>query len=737
MKRIKLTALHKTSMLLTAIMTLLSVFSAMQLDPYKAEALSGSEFNAGRIIDDTMFYNSNSMDQALIQQFLNSKLLSCDTNGEKPHSSGQTRAQYGTSRGAPPPYICLKDYSQNIPGVTNSGSDLCKGSISGGWKLASQIIYDVANACGVSPKVLIVLLQKEQSLVTDDWPWPIQYRSATGYGCPDTAPCDAEFYGFFNQVYQAAKAYKRYQANPANYNYRAGRSNNILWKPNMGSFLNPNGTLTQYDSNGNGQIDTNDAVGCGYSQVYIENQATAGLYIYTPYRPNQAALDYLYTTGDACSAYGNRNFWRMYNDWFGSTLAGAYASQPVWQSVFTDSTKTTSLGWGATLLPGRSAHAVVQMRNMGSITWTRSGGIYDVMLGSVSPQDRQSLLCHSSWLSPCNRTVRLNEANVPPGQIGTFEFPITAPNQPGSYNESFGLVINGIGYFPGAHMTFPITVEPERNSAQPVWQSVFTDSTKTTSLGWGATLLPGRSAHAVVMMKNTGNIPWTRSGGGNDVMLGTALPQDRISNLCKATWLHPCNRTVQLKEATVLPGQTGTFEFDFTAPQQPGNYNEPFGLVVNGKGYFGSFMSFQIAVQAERNSAQPVWQQIYTDSTRTTSLGWNAVLNRNQSAHAVVIMKNTGNLSWTSSGGGNDAMLGTVLNQDRQSLFCSTSWLNPCNRTVRLKEASVAPGQFGTFEFAITAPNQPGTYNESFAPVVNGRGYFSSSSFMNFQFSVQ
>ena len=54
-----------------------------------------------------------------------------------------------------------------------------------------------------------MLLQKEQSLVTDDWPWSVQYRSATGYGCPDTAPCDAQYYGFTNQVNKAAWQFRR------------------------------------------------------------------------------------------------------------------------------------------------------------------------------------------------------------------------------------------------------------------------------------------------------------------------------------------------------------------------------------------------------------------------------------------------------------------------------------------------------------------------------------------------
>ena len=44
-------------------------------------ATSAAGFNAGRIIDDAIFTNSNSMSVAQIQTFLNSKVTSCDTNG--------------------------------------------------------------------------------------------------------------------------------------------------------------------------------------------------------------------------------------------------------------------------------------------------------------------------------------------------------------------------------------------------------------------------------------------------------------------------------------------------------------------------------------------------------------------------------------------------------------------------------------------------------------------------------
>ncbi|MDR1969883.1 MAG: hypothetical protein LBQ11_00845 [Candidatus Nomurabacteria bacterium] len=257
-----------------------------------ATALSGSEFQPGRIIDDAVFYNKSAMTAQQIQTFLNQKVPICDTNGTKIYSGTKTRAQSGTERGNPPPFICLKDYRQDRP--EKIANNYCGYLPELKDQTAAQLIHAVSQACNVNPQVLLVLLQKEQSLVTDDWPFQIQYRSATGYGCPDTAPCDAQYYGFFNQIYRAAWQYQVYRANPNNYNYRAGRNNYIQYNP---------------------------SASCGGQTVYIENQATAGLYIYTPYVPNKKALDNLYGTGDSCSAYGNRNFWRLFNDWFGNPQA--------------------------------------------------------------------------------------------------------------------------------------------------------------------------------------------------------------------------------------------------------------------------------------------------------------------------------------------------------------------------------------------------------------------------------
>lgn len=263
-------------------------------------ALSGSQFRADRIIDDAVFYKGDALTANQIQNFLNAKMPSCDTYGQKMYNGSQTRAQWAQANGKPlPPYTCLKDYRQDHGSKSDSG--LCGAIGAKSNRSAAEIIDDVSRACNVSQKALLVMLQKEQSLITDDWPWPVQYNKAMGYFCPDDPNnpgwCHPDYAGFFNQVYNASKQLNRYKLYPQGFNHAAGRTSYVGFQAN--------------------------APQCGGTNIYMRTAATAALYNYTPYQPNAAALNNLYGTGDACSAYGNRNFWRMFNDWFGSTLQEA------------------------------------------------------------------------------------------------------------------------------------------------------------------------------------------------------------------------------------------------------------------------------------------------------------------------------------------------------------------------------------------------------------------------------
>ncbi len=259
------------------------------------DAADLSNFNPGNIISDAIFTNSDSMSVQQIQNFLDSK-VKCDNYGVKRSElGGGTRAQWLAARGYNTPIRCINDYRENPNnGQNNYGkNESPEGSLS-----AAQLIYNYSRQFGINPQVLLVTLQKENGLITDEWPTHKQFREAMGFGCPDNvapgAPaCDPNYGTFSAQLYQAARHFKGYMERRTGWYvpYKIGM-NKIMWHPNSG---------------------------CGVSDVYIENNATVALYSYTPYRPNQAALNAGYGTGDGCSSYGNRNFYNYFNDWFGST----------------------------------------------------------------------------------------------------------------------------------------------------------------------------------------------------------------------------------------------------------------------------------------------------------------------------------------------------------------------------------------------------------------------------------
>lgn len=273
-------------------------------------------WDPGNIITDGVFANKNSMSANDIQAFLNSKVPTCDTWGDQQSElGGGTRKQWAEARGYHPPFTCLKTYTQD-------------------GKSAAQIIYETAHNFGINPQVLLVLLQKEQALITDSWPLSVQYRTATGYGCPDTAGCDTNYFGFTNQVQWAARM------------FRAILNDSPNW-------------YTPYEL-GNNFIRYSTESSCGGSNVYIQNRATQALYNYTPYQPNQASLNAGYGSA-ACGAYGNRNFYLYFTDWFGSTRKSPYVSleSPRWMKI--DSTVQKKNPWtGQTV--GASLNEGTQLR---------------------------------------------------------------------------------------------------------------------------------------------------------------------------------------------------------------------------------------------------------------------------------------------------------------------------------------------------------------------------------------
>ncbi|GGL66009.1 hypothetical protein GCM10009706_00580 [Curtobacterium citreum] len=319
--------MKKVIAMLASVLTVASVLVGVQLAGTSApqdaaSALSGSQFDAGNIISDAEFYNGGGMSESAIQSFLNAQIGTCSSSS------------------------CLNvgRYSLN-----SHGADAMCSAVTGGSSLsAAQIIARVGAACGINPKVIIVTLQKEQALVnggTARNPSAGILARAMGYACPDSANggCDPAYSGVGNQVYWASWQWKRY-GNPA------GTSNYFTW----------------FAPDGNRSVQYNPSASCGTKTVYIQNKATAALYYYTPYTPNQAALNNLYGTGDSCSAYGNRNFWRLYSDWFGSTSGGGTTAAGNLDGVTAGYNSVTVNGWALDTTTSASTRVDVYVGSAGT-----------------------------------------------------------------------------------------------------------------------------------------------------------------------------------------------------------------------------------------------------------------------------------------------------------------------------------------------------------------------------------
>jgi hypothetical protein len=418
--------------LVVSIVTILAVTNL-------ANAADARNFKAGRIIDDNIFSNSDSMTVGDIQRFLDSK-VSCDNYGTKRSElGGGTRAQWLAARGISTPITCINQFYEN---PNNRENNYGKSSIPAGAISAAQIIHNYSNQFSINPQVILVTLQKENGLVTDEWPTPTQYNSALGFGCPDNiapgAPaCDPQYRSFSTQVYQAARHFRGYMDRQyCDFNrgwctpYRVGVNNIQSQDPRVRD--------------------------CGTVSINIENRATSALYSYTPYVPNQAALNAQYGSGDGCSAYGNRNFYLYFTDWFGSTLGPAHAWEEVSKNIYTDATKSNQLS-ADSIRTNQYFFIEYTIRNTGSVVWKKGSVLFGKANSSPSP------FCATGWLS-CARPSTINTDEVKPGDTTTISFWMQAPPTPGSYKEYYNLVIENYTWFADIGSHYVINVQQKTDA---------------------------------------------------------------------------------------------------------------------------------------------------------------------------------------------------------------------------------------------------------------------------------
>ncbi len=145
--------------------------------------------------------------------------------------------------------------------------------VDGERKGSAEIIYDAAQRNGINPRVILVMLQKEQSLIDDENPSGDQLDWAMGYGICDACNYDTDsaqrFRGFAKQVNSATlQLIEGYMADLAAYGKTV-----IGYGPGIAA-------------------DIDDSL------IVFANDATAALYTYTPH------------------THGNSNFAKLWQRWF-------------------------------------------------------------------------------------------------------------------------------------------------------------------------------------------------------------------------------------------------------------------------------------------------------------------------------------------------------------------------------------------------------------------------------------
>jgi hypothetical protein len=194
---------------LTAVVTLLVslTLGLSGLSPARADDISTAvasssaypaDFHPGLIISDDAFYDAGALSTTEIKDVITTRGANCVSTKDR---------------------TCLKDLtpSKTVTLTSNQNGNGCKPVTFAEGNRAWTVIGKVAKACSISPKVLLVTIQKEQSGLTQARP-QATWDKMMGLGCPDGKPCNPAYAGYEKQLYFGAdrlRAYRTWSTYPA------------------------------------------------------------------------------------------------------------------------------------------------------------------------------------------------------------------------------------------------------------------------------------------------------------------------------------------------------------------------------------------------------------------------------------------------------------------------------------------------------------------------------------------
>ncbi len=310
-----------------------------------------------------------------------------------------------------------------------------------------------------------------------------------------------------------------------------------------------------------------------------------------------------------------------------------------------------------TLDPQSSTKVTIKLKNTGTATWDSSTYL------NADDSDVIDLA-----------KAKMNESSIKPGEIATFTVSLSSALNGGLVNFDVSPVFNGtkkvLKYIDLAAFV-----------SRPVLKFDITSAKADSSL-----MKPSTNSNVVVKLKNTGNLIWKNSGE-NKVLLKQTGTSSLNSNSTLTT----------LKESTINPGETGTFEFTISAPKTGGNYSL----------YYAPEMENSNAIVSSSGTLSVTVTSTTSDADITSSSS-DLTFKTGEKKSFWLNITNYSNTTWKSTGT-NKLSMGLTKNS-------SITTTDP-----KLAVASLAPGKSSKVNFSITAPSRTGTYTIYVRPRVNGQ----------------
>ena len=209
---------------------------------------------------------------------------------------------------------------------------------------------------------------------------------------------------------------------------------------------------------------------------------------------------------------------------------------------------------------------------------------------------------------------------------------------------------------------------------------------------------PGGREIVTIKYKNTGKKAWDDS-----TWMHVSLNNDPNARVVPAVE-GKSFVAADLKESSVAPGKTGTFEVEVEGGYRSGYYSFEVSPVINGR-YKISRAAKYVSLEVEKPNYD--YEVIGHEFPKGTVF-------QGQHIYATLKLKNTGNTVWRNYGN-NTIALGASDPKDRASIFIKD---NPY-RVGYLSESEIRPGETGNFVLDLHIPeDREGEVIERFTPVI-------------------